>query len=292
MKIDLFKPSIIVANSVPLTASQLDLFNYMLKTAYEQLEKNILLTSFKFSVEELKKNCNPRLNSYSKIYDEIKEIYDKEFEFNVLGKDKKIEKHVKSRFIPAIIRNSDSTIEVALEPFTIGILKNMIAAKNKTQLPDGNVSEFEKRPYAKLAYAEHKDIKFYPAKVIYEIVKDYEGFPIPEITIEEFKKVTDTTDKYQKNYNKMVIDKIEQILNEKFNLDLKITPVKFGRVIKNLKIETRINASGEKEYTREEIQAEYFQYLSSGGLEEHWNHPKTVLTSFLKLKRYKLKSGE
>ena len=41
--ISLFKPSMTIANSVPLSARQLDFFNYLLKGAYQQLEKNYVL---------------------------------------------------------------------------------------------------------------------------------------------------------------------------------------------------------------------------------------------------------
>ena len=47
--ISLFKPSMTIANSVPLSARQLDFFNYLLKGAYQQLEKNYVLDTFIFS---------------------------------------------------------------------------------------------------------------------------------------------------------------------------------------------------------------------------------------------------
>ena len=53
--ISLFKPSMTIANSVPLSARQLDFFNYLLKGAYQQLEKNYVLDTFIFSYEEIKK---------------------------------------------------------------------------------------------------------------------------------------------------------------------------------------------------------------------------------------------
>ncbi|MGL5796802.1 MAG: hypothetical protein ACRCYT_01225, partial [Cetobacterium sp.] len=163
-ELDLFKPSIIITNNVPLNALQLDLFNYFLKGAYEQLEKNVFAGVFKFSVEEIKNNCSSRLNSYNKIYEELKEIYDKKFEFNILGKDKKT-KNIESRFIPSIIQNDNSHIEITLEPITITTLRMMVAKKQQIDLPETNHSEMCISPYLSLNYNDHKNIKFYPAKV-------------------------------------------------------------------------------------------------------------------------------
>lgn len=287
-QVDLFKPSIIVTNNVPLTALQLDLFNYFLKGAYEQLEKNVLTGIFKFAVEEIKDNCSPRLNSYNKIYEEVKEIYDKEFEFNILGKDKSTGT-IKSRFIPSIIQNKNNLIEITLEPVTINALRMMIAKKQQIDLPGMPHSELEVSPYLSLSYEEHKNIKFYPAKVVYEIVKDYEGYPIPEINVDDFKKITDTVDKYPTTYASMVLKKIEKILNENYNINISLTSIKQGRVITSIKIESDLNRKRAKEVTFEEIETEYKEYLVAGGLDPNINYPKTTLMGFLVKKKYKLK---
>ncbi|MBC2856989.1 replication initiation protein [Cetobacterium sp. 2A] len=287
-QLDLFKPSIIITNNVPLTASQLDLFNYFLKGAYEQLEKNVLVGIFKFSVEEIKENCSSRLNSYNKIFEEVKEIYDKQFEFNILGKDKQ-SGIILSRFIPSIVQNKNNLIEITLEPITINALRMMIAKKQKIDLPGMPHSELEISPYLSLSYQEHKNIKFYPAKVIYEIVKDYEGYPIPEINIDDFKKITDTLDKYTTTYATMVLKKIENILNENYNITLKLTSIKQGRVITAIKIESDLNRKKAKEVTYEEIENEYKKYLIAGGLDPNKKYPKATLLGYLNKKKYKLK---
>jgi plasmid replication initiation protein len=290
-KIDLFKPSLIITNNVPLTALQLDLFNYFLKGAYEQLEKNILTGIFEFSIEEIKSNCSSRLNSYNKIYDEIKDIYDKEFEFNILGKDKKI-KSVKSRFIPSIIQNENRYIEITLEPITIEALRMMIAKKQQIDLHGIPHSKLEISPYLSLNYNEHKVIKFYPAKVIYEIIKDYSGFPIPEIEINDFKKITNTVDKYTNGYKTFVLDKIQKTLNDLFDLNVKITTIKNGKIAIAIKIESNLNMKTDTEVTYKEIEIEYKKYLKDGGLNPNLKYPKATLMSFLKQRNYKLKQND
>ena len=289
-KTNLFKPSLVVTNSVPLTASQLDLFNYFLKGAYEELEKNIFQSRFSFSLDEIRKNCNSRITSYSKLIKEVKEIYDKEFEFNILGKDKSIEQKVKSRFIPTMIQKKDSTIEVMIEPLTLESLRVMIAKKQGLDLKGTKNKELKVSPYAKLSYDAHKNLKFYPAKVVYEMIKDYEGYPVPEIELINFKKITDTLDKYQSNYATMVLRKIENLLNEHFEINVVLIPVKQGKVIKAIKIESSLNSTNKiNKVNMQEIQEEFFEYLIAGGLDPKQNYPKTVFNSFLKSKKYELK---
>lgn len=288
-KIDLFKPSLVVTNSVPLTANQLDLFNYFLKGAYEELEKNIFQSRFSFSLEEIRKNCNSRITSYTKLIKEVEAIYDKEFEFNILGKDKSIEQKVKSRFIPTMIQKKDSTIEIMIEPLTLESLRVMIAKKQGLDLKGTKHKELKVSPYAKLSYKAHKNLKFYPAKVIYEMIKDYEGCPVPEIEIDNFKKITDTIDKYSSNYGTMVLKKCEKLLNEHFSINVKVTGIKNGRSLTAVKIESNLNLyKGIKKVKLEDINDEFKEYLIIGGLNPEARHPKSVLNSFLKSKKYEI----
>lgn len=254
------------------------------------MKEDVFRTTFKLSVEEIKYNCSSRLNSYSKIMEEIKDIYDKEFEINILGKDKSINKKIKTRLIPSIIQDEKTkTIEITLEPLTIGSLRKMIAKKKKIDLPENKHTNLVVTPYLKLSYSEHRDITFYPAKVVYEIIRDYENIFIPEISIEDFKVITHTTDKYKTSYGSNVLKKIEIVLNEKFNINVKITPIKFGKCISKIKIESDLNKNMPRIVTFEEIKEEFFEYLKAGGLEPKANYPKTVLSGFLKSKNYIIK---
>ncbi|MGL5988221.1 replication initiation protein [Cetobacterium sp.] len=288
-KSDLFKPSLVVTNSVPLTALQLDLFNYFLKKAYSELEKNIFQSRFIFSLEEIRNNCNPRITSYSKLLAEVEDIYNKEFNFNILGKDKSIEQKVKSRFIPTIVQKKDSTVEIMLEPITIDSFRIMIAKKQGLDFNETKNEELKVSPYAKLSYTAHKNLKFYPAKVIYEIIKDYENISVPEIEINNFKIITDTVNKYETSYNSLVLKKAEKLLNEEFNINVKIIGVKSGRNLIAVKIESDLNLiNGVKSVKLEEIESEFHEYLKAGGLDPKVNYPKTVLSGFLKSKKYVL----
>jgi hypothetical protein len=286
-KVDFFKPSLVLSNSVPLTASQLDLFNYFLKAAYLELEKNILQSRFTFSLEEIRKNCNTRITSFPKLLAEVEDIYNKEFTFNILGKDKSIEQKVKSRFIPTIIQKKDSTIEIMLEPLTIDSFRVMIAKKQGLDFNETKNNELKVSPYAKLSYKAHKKLKFYPAKVVYELIKDYENISVPEIEISNFKTITDTVDKYSANYGTMVLKKIEKLLNEHFNINVKISGIKTGRSLTAVKIESDLNLiNGIKKVKLEDIKDEFNQYLVDGNLDPKLPYPKSVLSGFLKSRKY------
>jgi|GEM_PF-4036096 len=264
-----FKPSLIIANSVPLTANQHDFYNYLLQQAYFQLENNHFRDTFIFSYKEIKV-FNPRLKSKKMIDEFFKEIYNKEFEFNILGKDNSIETNIKSRFITLIKKDKTNNIEIALEPLTISSLRKMVLKKKNINIEE-NIN-----PYSQLTFT--KDLSFYPSKVVYELVYDYKKF-IKEIEFDVFKKITDTEDKYQKNYNSMVINKIQKDLKEKipgFNIKL----IKEGRKNKSVKIDSFINQSFESYYnnwliknkldntkTNEKICK--MEFIQKGGLNEN-----------------------
>ena len=239
--ISLFKPSMTIANSVPLSARQLDFFNFLLKGAYEQLEKNYVLDTFIFSYEDIKK-FNPRLKSVAMIEEFFQEIYDKDFEFNILGKDSTVESNVKSRFITVIKKNSTTeTVELGLEPLSISILRKMVMNKKGISIPgeelekiDANKKNKKQKSHSYVYINITKELTFYPSKIVYELVHDYKNF-IKEIDINDFKTITNTVDKYKVNYTNMVINKIQKDL-EPLIKDFKIEAIKTGRAIRKIKI--------------------------------------------------------
>lgn len=239
--ISLFKPSITIANSVPLSARQLDFFNFLLKGAYEQLEKNYVLDTFIFSYEDIKK-FNPRLKSVAMIEEFFQEIYDKDFEFNILGKDSTVESNVKSRFITVIKKNSTTeTVELGLEPLSISILRKMVMKKKGIAIPgeelekiDSNKKNKKVKSHSYVYINITKELTFYPSKIVYELVHDYKNF-IKGIDINDFKTITNTVDKYKANYTNMVINKIQKDL-EPLIKDFKIEGIKTGRAIRKIKI--------------------------------------------------------
>ena len=239
--ISLFKPSMTIANSVPLSARQLDFFNFLLKGAYEQLEKNYVLDTFIFSYEDIKK-FNPRLKSVAMIEEFFQEIYDKDFEFNIIGKNSTVERNVKSRFITVIKKNSTTeTVELGLEPLSISILRKMVMNKKGISIPgeelekiDANKKNKKQKSHSYVYINITKELTFYPSKIVYELVHDYKNF-IKEIDINDFKTITNTVDKYKVNYTNMVINKIQKDL-EPLIKDFKIEAIKTGRAIRKIKI--------------------------------------------------------
>ncbi|MCJ8342561.1 MAG: replication initiation protein [Cetobacterium sp.] len=285
-----FKPSLTIATSVPLSSQQLDVYNYLLQQAYLQLQSDEHRTVFIFTVDELKTISNGRLDSRNKIEEFFNDLFDKEFHFNILGKDKSIESKLKSRFISLIEQKKDGTIGLGLEIKTIELLRNMVLNKRNFLKKDEN-SKIEFGSYTKLNLSDHKKIKFYPAKVAYEVIKDYEGYPVPEIPIDDFKLMTDTVNKYLNNYPSLVIKKTIKIINETFegiNFDIKI--IKSGKYIKALRLTSDLNPNRRNlKVSFEEIKSEFKEFLKEGGLDPECNYPKSVLEGFLKSKNYELK---
>lgn len=245
------KPSLIVTNNVPLTSKQLDVYNFLLEEAQRQLfedhEKNI----FKINVNDIKR-ISPFLDSTKRVREFFEEIMDKKFQFNIIGKDKTVTSRVVSHLISGMKENDDKTFEVALEPFSIEAMKKMVKRKKGIKhkefeiLENGEKKEVEKdielQPYLNAKLTEHADISFYPAKVIYELIKDYKGSLVPKISFNDFKIITQTVDKYKTSYKQNVIEKIEKIINKKDEtLNLKIEIEKAGRINKSIIITSSIN---------------------------------------------------
>lgn len=246
----LLKPSIAITNTVPFTGKQLDLYNFLIKGAIKQLEKNYVRETFIFSYAEIKKE-NPRLKSEKMIKEFFKEMYEKDFEYNILGKDSSVESKVNTRAITTIKKNSDNTIEIGLEPHTIGVLRKLIMKKKNIPLPEDKLKKLghelkekiEKKKPKEASYAKfkiNKDISYYPSKVIYELIHDYKNF-MPEINIDDFKAITDTVRKYKENYNKKVIEKIREDLTgviPGFSIEL----IKVGRTNVAVRITSSLKA--------------------------------------------------
>lgn len=271
--ISLFKPSMIIANNVPLSARQHDFFNFLLKGAYEQLEKNYVRDTFVFTYSEIK-DFNPRLKSLAMIDEFFQEIYNKDFEFNILGKDSTIESKVKSRFITIIKKNeTNETIEIGLEPLSINILRKMVMRKKGIPIPGEKQEKIEENiKHKKIKSNSYvyinitKDLTFYPSKIVYELVHDYKNF-IKEIDINDFKTITNTVDKYKANYTNMVINKIQNDL-EKIISNFKIELVKIGRINKLVKITSYLNK------TKTSFEEDYQEWLKETGLEDTLGNKK------------------
>lgn len=262
----MFKPSLIVTNDVPLTAKKLDVYNFLLEEAFNQLQENYEKNIFLIKLSEVEKIA-PMLDTTKKIAEFFKEIMDEPFTFNIIGKDKSIESKVTSHLISGLKENTDRTFEVALEPFTIEAMRKMIKRQlgileTKIEKIEGKEVEVEKeielQPYMKAKITDHLDITFYPAKVVYEILKDYKNSLIPKILFTDFKTITQTQDKYKNQYNSMVVKKIEEILNEKEkDLNLKIEIEKSGRINKWILITSNWNKIPEsfEEYLEKFLEA-------------------------------------
>ena len=74
------KPSLIVTNNVPLTAKQLDVYNYLLEEAQRQLFDDHEKGIFKINVNDVTRIA-PFLDTTKKVREFFEEIMDKKFQF-------------------------------------------------------------------------------------------------------------------------------------------------------------------------------------------------------------------
>ena len=143
------KPSLIVTNNVPLTAKQLDVYNYLLEEAQRQLFDDHEKGIFKINVNDVTRIA-PFLDTTKKVREFFEEIMDKKFQFNIMGKDKTVTSRVTSHLISGMKENDDKTFEVALEPFSIEAMRKMvkrkkgIKVKETETLENGERKEVEK----------------------------------------------------------------------------------------------------------------------------------------------------
>lgn len=277
MEFNILKPDIAIAHTAKLDARQLDFINFLFNGAYKQLDQNYVRDTFTFSINEIKK-FNPRLKSKKMIDEFIDDIYDKDFEFNILGKDKSVEANVKSRFITLLKKNGTDSIEVGLEPLTIQALRKMIIKKKNIQIE--GYENLKLNSYAKFV---SNNIKFYPAKVVRELCYSYKNFEVPLIDVDKFKTMTNTVDKYKNDYNRLVIKKIKKLLElEIENFDISL--IKEGRKNKWVKITSDINKR--TEYFKEFYKREF---LDKGMEDNHQN--RIIATKTYELKHKGGKNG-
>ena len=225
-----YKPSMLISNNVPLTSKQLDVYNFLLKEAYSQLEKNYVLDTFEYSVCQLKEHFS-NLDTVNRVNEFFDEIFEKEFNFNLLNKDKTIKAKVKSRFMSSIEDRGNGTFKVSLEPNTINALRLLVMKKKNIELP----LNARLNSYAHLEFEDLKDFGFYPSKVVYEILKDYKQINIPLIETKLFKEATHTVNKFNKDYKTKVLKRIETDLAKK-NILVSLEFKKSGRLNKWIKI--------------------------------------------------------
>lgn len=203
----MIKPSPIIQMSNTLSTLEHKLYNGLLYIARERLKDQRLRTLFHVEFSQLKDLLKFEYESNAHLKQNLKKLATTTVEYNILGKD---------------------TEEWGI--FALVSLVKFKTTKNNCiitfQLPEPIVQALlENKLYAKLQLKIIRGIKSKYALILYELVKDYERAQVPEMTIEEFRKIFGLVGKY-KNFAELrrnVLDPAIEELNTNENIDFVVS---------------------------------------------------------------------
>ena len=174
-----------------LDTRQRKFYNGFLLNAKKELLKNPNVERFTISLNELKKTLNiiedDKNNTYYKKL--IKELYEVSIEYNVLKKDKE------EYEIAHLLDNVRFEINLETKETIIRYTIPIMIKKSLLKILKGDPDSL----YARIDLVIIKGLKSKYSVILYELCKDYEKVEIPEMTIEQFKKIFGIENK--KSYN-------------------------------------------------------------------------------------------
>jgi len=228
------KPSGTIAIRVDLDAIQRKFYNALLFIAKQELKKNINKDEFSIVLSDLKTTLRrdgeaDKNNSYYIV--KLKELKLKNAEYNILGKDQNdwdIEGIV-SLVSDLKIKRHRKTDQVVITFELANIIKRALID------PKGI--------YANINLVIIAGLKSKYAIILYELVKDYEKVEIPEMTIENFRKLFNVENKYPKmpDLKRWVLEPAIRELNENENVDFLVSYElkKTGKVYTHIKFHVK-----------------------------------------------------
>ena len=228
------KPSGTIAIRVDLDAIQRKFYNALLFIAKQELKKNINKDEFSIVLSDLKTTLRrdgeaDKNNSYYIV--KLKELKLKNAEYNILGKDQNdwdIEGIV-SLVSDLKIKRHRKTDQVVITFELANIIKRALID------PKGI--------YANINLVIIAGLKSKYAIILYELVKDYEKVEIPEMTIENFRKLFNVENKYPKmpDLKRWVLEPAVRELNENENVDFLVSYElkKTGKVYTHIKFHVK-----------------------------------------------------
>ena len=203
------KPSAAVSIrvKVDLSTVQRKFYDALLYFAKSELRKNkdksiftVPLSWLKTVLNRMEANEIDRNNNY--YLDKLKELKHKEVQYNILNKDKgfSIEGWVSLMSMLEIKKSKDMKTEITFE----------LPQRIRELLIDPNGL------YANIDLVVIKGLSSKYAIILYELCKDYENVEVPEMTIEDFRKVFNVENKYMAiaDLRKRVLDPAVRELNE------------------------------------------------------------------------------
>jgi len=209
------KPSGTIAVRVDLNAIQRKFYDALLYVAKKELKKDINKNEFTISLVELKemlrKDEIDKNNSY--YIAKLRELKRKDAEYNILGKDQNdwdIEGIV-SLVSDLRIKKHRKTDKVVITFELANIIKRALIDPNGI--------------YANINLVIVAGLKSRYAIILYELVKDYEKVQVPEMTIEEFRKLFNVENKYPKmpDLKRWVLEPAVNEINNSENVDFLVS---------------------------------------------------------------------
>ena len=229
------KPSSTIAIRVDLDTIQRKFYDALLFVAKESLKRNINKESFVVSLSDLKflldKISKEKMDKNNKYYiEKLKELKEKNAEYNILDKDTgwDIEGWVSLMSELQVKRNvKTEQIEIVFD-LPKRIRKALIDPKGI---------------YANLNLVIIRGLKSKYAIILYELVKDYEKVEIPEMTIEDFRKLFNIENKYPKmpDLKRWVLNPAVNELNNNENIDFLVSYelIKQGKAYTHIKFHVK-----------------------------------------------------
>ncbi len=227
------KPSGTIAVRVDLDAIQRKFYDALLYIAKDDLRENKEKKRFTIPLRDIKTilSKNDRINKNNSYYiEKLKEIKKKDAEYNILDKDKGLKIKGWVSLVSDLQITEDEKAKVVNITFEL-------PERIKWALVDPNGL------YANINLVIVRGLKSKYAIILYELVKDYEKVEIPEMTIDDFRKLFNIEGKYKRmtHLKARVLEPAIKELNKNENVDFLVSYElkKTGKVYTHIKFHVK-----------------------------------------------------
>ncbi len=227
------KPSGTIAIRVDLDAIQRKFYDALLYIAKDDLRENKEKKRFTVPLRDIKAilSKNDKINKNNSYYiEKLKEIKKKDAEYNILDKDKGLKIQGWVSLVSDLQVTEDEKAKVVSITFEL-------PERIKWALIDPH------GVYANINLIIVRGLKSKYAIILYELAKDYEKVEIPEITIDDFRKLFNIENKYSKipDLKRRVLEPAVKELNENESVDFLVSYElkKTGKVYTRIKFHVK-----------------------------------------------------
>ncbi len=204
------KPSGTIAIGGNMDIREKKFYNIFLKTAVKCLKKDSNEYLFTVTLPELKQALNVKEDDKNNtaLKKIIKKMHKIDFEYNILNKDK----NIRIEGYASLLDNIKFTTDIKTGAVTI---RYSIPEEVRLSMIKKNGS------FAKINTVIVKGLRSKHSVTLYELVQDYQKVEIPEMTIENFRKIFGVENKYSlmTDLKKRVLDVAVTELNDNENID-------------------------------------------------------------------------